>query len=76
MSGFKRTVERWEKLSGILYEIQNDSRQLSKMATTLAREGREALDQLGGVEYYLRFIERYGSQIDMDDAGIVQEEEE
>ena len=50
--------------------------QLNKMAGALAYEGREALDQLGDVEYYLWFIEAYGTERDMENAGIEQEEEE
>ena len=50
--------------------------QLSKMAGALAYEGREALDQLGDVEYYLWFIEAFGTERDMENAGIEQGEEE
>jgi hypothetical protein len=52
------------------------TRQLSKMAGALAYEGREALDRLGDVDYYLWFIEAYGTERDMENAGIEQEEEE
>ena len=50
--------------------------QLSKMAGALAYEGREALDELGDVEYYLWFIEAFGTKRDMENAGIEEEEEE
>jgi hypothetical protein len=50
--------------------------QLSKMAGALAYEGREALDQLGDVEYYLWFIEAFGTKRDMENAEIEEEEEE
>jgi hypothetical protein len=50
--------------------------QLAKMAGALAYEGREALDQLGDVEYYLWFIRTFGTHKDMVNAGITQEEEE
>ena len=76
MSGFKRSEDRFEKLHDILHEIGNDSRQLSKMARALAREGRETLDRLGDVDYYLWFIEAYGTELDVMNAEITQEEEE
>jgi len=47
--------------------------QLSKMAGALAYE--ELLDQLGDVEYYLWFIETFGTDMDKAMAGITQEEE-
>ena len=51
-------------------------RQLRKMAGALAGEGREKLDELGDVDYYLWFIESWGTESEMRDAGIEQEEEE
>jgi len=50
-------------------------RELRKMAGALASEGREALDRLGDVEYYLWFIESWGTESDMENAGIEEEEE-
>ena len=47
--------------------------QLAKMAGALAYE--ELLDQLGDVEYYLWFIESWGTESDMENAGIEEEEE-
>tara|TARA_Y100000004_G_scaffold22735_1_gene23095 strand:+ start:193 stop:423 length:231 start_codon:yes stop_codon:yes gene_type:complete len=76
MSGFKRREDRFEKLHDTLHEIENDSRQLSKMARALAHEGRETLDRLGDVDYYLWFIEAYGTELDVMNAEITQEEEE
>tara|TARA_R100001163_G_scaffold9104_2_gene8778 strand:+ start:693 stop:890 length:198 start_codon:yes stop_codon:yes gene_type:complete len=47
--------------------------QLAKMAQTLAYEGREALDTLGDTDYYLWFIETWGTQKDMERAGFTLE---
>tara|TARA_Y100001951_G_C11283449_1_gene267014 strand:- start:1505 stop:1681 length:177 start_codon:yes stop_codon:yes gene_type:complete len=49
--------------------------QLSKMAGALAYEGREALDRLQDVGYYLWFIEAFGTERDMENAEIEEEEE-
>lgn len=49
--------------------------QLAKMAGALAYEGREALDELQDVEFYLWFIEAWGTHEDMEHAEIQEEEE-
>ena len=48
---------------------------MAKMAQTLAYEGREALDTLGDTDYYLWFIEAWGTHEDMERAEIQEEEE-
>ena len=68
---------------GRLIEVYEDLKQkadfmehqLVKMAGALAYEGRETLDDLGDVEYYLWFIERFGTDEDMAHAEIEDEEE-
>tara|TARA_B100001094_G_scaffold100905_1_gene97087 strand:- start:692 stop:883 length:192 start_codon:yes stop_codon:yes gene_type:complete len=55
---------------------------MAKMAQTLAYEGREALDTLADTDYYLWFIEAWGTHEDMEraemlaDDSLIQEEEE
>ena len=49
---------------------------LAKIAQALAYEGREALDTLADTDYYLWFIQSWGTHEDMENAGIEQEEEE
>tara|TARA_B100000035_G_C20778128_1_gene455666 strand:- start:289 stop:495 length:207 start_codon:yes stop_codon:yes gene_type:complete len=48
---------------------------LSKMAQALAYEGRETLDTLADTDYYLWFIETWGTEKDMERAEIQGEEE-
>lgn len=68
---------------GLLIEAYEDLKekadfmehQLAKTAGALAYEGRETLDDLGDVEYYLWFIERFGTDEDMAHAEIEDEEE-
>ena len=48
---------------------------MAKMAQTLAYEGREALGALGDTDYYLWFIEAWGTREDMERAEIQEEEE-
>ena len=43
------------------------------MAQTLAYEGREALDTLADTDYYLWFIEAWGTNEDMERAEILDE---
>ena len=59
--------------SGMTMAEQQAYHQLAKMAGALAYE--ELLDQLGDVEYYLWFIETFGTDMDKAMAGITQEEE-
>ena len=47
---------------------------MAKMAQTLAYEGREALDTLADTDYYLWFIESWGTHEDMERAEIQEEE--
>ena len=72
--GTDSSAKRWENYARALRE--DFVYHLAKMAQALAYEGREALDQLGDVEYYLWFIETWGTHEDMENAGIEQEEEE
>jgi len=46
---------------------------MAKMAQTLAYEGREALDTLADTDYYLWFIEAWGTNEDMERAEILDE---
>ena len=48
---------------------------MAKIAQTLAYEGREALDTLGDTDYYLWFIETWGTSVNMERAEIQEEEE-
>ena len=64
------------RMTAIREEYIELIRELRKMAGALAGEGREALDELGDVDYYLWFIESWGTESDMRNAEIEQEEEE
>ena len=63
--------KRWKEHSRLLKE--NYEYHLAKIAQALAYEGREALDTLGDTDYYLWFIETWGTQKDMERAGFTLE---
>lgn len=63
----------WENYARLLK--QNYEYYLEKMAQALAYEGRETLDTLADTDYYLWFIEAWGTHEDMERAEIQGEEE-
>ena len=67
-----RLIEAYEDLKEKADFMES---QLAKTAGALAYEGRETLDDLGDGEYYLWFIERWGTDEDMAHAEIEDEEE-
>ena len=65
-------IEVYEKLKERADFMEH---QLAKTAGALAYEGRETLDNLGDKEFYLWFIEAFGTDEDMANAEIEDEEE-